>query len=224
MSIASENEEITAVVNRLLDSLAATVSSQVGGTGADLRRQIGNVRSFYSDYLRDGTFYTQLLSCFTIAREASAKLSSFVKVRDKLFLETPVGETPKLIVQAAIGFCLGAESRLITAISFSSRDAVEEMIANMKLAFDTARDLSADALDSSSYQNLTFLAGALTNHLATTARPLPRMVTFDMKETMPALTLSNRIYYTAERWEEVVEENHVIHPAFCPRNIRGLSA
>ena len=224
MSINSENEEISGIINRLLDKLALTSSSQVGDAGFVLRRQIGDMRSFYSDYLRDKTFSAKLLAIFTTAREANAKLSSFVVVREQLFSESPVSEISKLIVQIAIGFCLGAESRIVSKIEFVSRDDVEVAINTMKIAFDIARDLAADAIDSSSYQDLTFLAGALMNHLAKTARPLPRMITFNMKATLPALTLSNRIYYKAERWEEVVNENHIVNPAFCPREIRGLSS
>jgi hypothetical protein len=52
-----------------------------------------------------------------------------------------------------------------------------------------------DAIDSATYQALTFLAGALTNHLATTAQPLPRMVQFHLKKNFPALKLSHRLYY-----------------------------
>lgn len=224
MTTPVERTEITDIVNRLLDNLSNTASSQVGTAGVEIRRMIGDLRSFYFDYLKDHTFAPKLLECFTVARKANAKLSSFVKVREGLFVEVPVGDVAKLIVQCATGFCLGAESRLISAIEFNSRDDVEAMMAIMKLAFDTARELAADAIDSSAYQNLTFLAGALTNHLANKSRPLPRMVNFKVATPLPALTFSNRVYYTASRWEELVNENHIIHPAFCPREIRGLAS
>ncbi len=221
---SAENKEVTEIVNRLLDGLSVTISSQVGVSGAVLRSKIGDVRSNYFAYLRDGVFGVNLLSIYTVAHEANAKLSGFVQLREQLFTEEPVSDTAKMIVQMAIGFCLAAESRLITTIEFTSRDDVEAMIATMKLAFDTARDLAANALDSLSYQYLVFLAGALTNHLATTSRPLPRMITFNLAIGMPSLSLSNRIYYVADRSEEIVAENHVIHPCFCPREIRGLSS
>lgn len=221
---SAENTEITEIVNRLLDGLSVTISSQTGADGVTLRRKIGDMRANYFDYINDDTFAANLLDIFTVAREADAKLSGFVQLREMLFTESPVGVVPKLIVQMAIGFCLGAESRLITLTEFASRDAVEDMIATMKLAFDTARDLAADALDSLAYQNLVFLSGALTNHLATISRPLPRIVTFRLATGMPALALSNRVYYVADRAEEIVAENHVIHPAFCPNLIRGLAS
>lgn len=224
MSLSSERAEIEPVVNRLLDNLSLTISSQTGRDGIILRQKIGDLRANYELYLADGTFSQKLLDCFTVSREAGAKLSSLENVHQRLFEETPTGAISVAIVQIAILFCLSAESRMITKIEFESRDDVEARMQASNLAFHTARDLAADMNDSSAYQSLTFLAGALTNHLANIARPLPRMVTFKMAIGLPALSLSNRIYYTAERWEEVVKENHIIHPAFCMKEIRGLSS
>ena len=224
MSLNSERDEITGVVNRLLDNLSLTASSQTGRQGVALRRQIGDVRAHFFAYLQDATFAIQLLACFTAAHEANVKLASLVAVHNAIYEEVPVGEITTAIVQAATGFCLATESRMITDIEFTSRDDVEVMMKTMKAAFDTARDLAADAVDSNSYQTLTYLAGALTNHLANVARPLPRMITFRMPISLPALALSNRVYHTAERWEEIVQENKTVHPAFCQRDIRGLSS
>lgn len=224
MSINSERKEITAVVGRLLDNLSAMVSSQTGEAGYKLRRQIGDIRAFYVDLLTDGSFATELLKCFTIAREGGVGLPNFVKVREQLFIETPVGDISKSIIQAAIGFCLSAESRIITTLEFVNRNDVEDMIKVMRIAFDTAKDLAADAIDSSAYQMLTSLAGALTNHLSTSALKLPKIVTFNIATSLPALALSQYIYYSAEKWDELVQENRIINPAFCPKEIRGLSS
>lgn len=219
-----QKNEVIEVVNRLLDNLAGTVSSKVGRKGVALRQKIGDLRASFLEELRTETFAAKLLVCFQSASDAGVKLSSLANVHRKLFEERPVGDISTSIIQIATVFCLSAESRLILKIEFTSRDDVETMIKDMKIAFDTARDLAADAIDSFSYQTLTVLSGALTNHLATIARPLPRVVTFNMSTTMPALSLSNRIYHTADRWEELVLENKIVHPAFCLRQIRGLSA
>lgn len=224
MSLISEHIEIAAVINRLLDNLSATNSSQTGREGVALRNQIGDVRANYDRMLRDDTFTTELLACFTAAREANVKLASLAVVHQRLFEEKPVGPISISIIQAATVFCLAAESRMITDITFVSRDDVEVMIKKMKLAFDTARELAADALDTTCYQKLTALAGALTNHLSTVARPLPRMIAFKLPVSLPALALSQRVYYDPSRWEEIIDENKTIHPAFVRREIRGLSA
>jgi prophage DNA circulation protein len=165
----------------------------------------------------------KLLACFTTAREAPVKLESLEAVHLAMFDEAPVGDISIAIVQAAITFCLSAEARLVIAIGFTSRDDVENMIGRMRVAFDEARELAADANDSSNYQALTALAGSVIAHLSDIARPLARMVTFRMKKNIPALTAAQRLYYDPTRWEEIVAENKTFHPAFVQREIRGLS-
>lgn len=223
MSLNKEAVELDGIINRMLDNLSLSITSQTGREGIDLRHQIGNIRSNYNSMLSDGTFPTELLSCFQATLTANVKLASLFVVHLGLFEETPVGEVSFAIVQMGILFCLSTESRLIIKMEFTSRDDVEAMMNKMRDVFDIARVLSADAQDTTPYQKLTILAGNLISHLSDVARPLPRMVTFALAASFPSLTLSQRIYYTADRAEEIVAENKIIHPAFCMREIRGLS-
>ncbi len=211
------------VLTRLLDNLTATVSSQSGLSGAALRRQIGIVRSNFAIYLENRTFAAALLLCFNEAQAAKVTLASLAAVRKALAAELPDSYAATALVQLATVYCLSVEARLITAIEFVSRDDVEAMITRMKLAFDIARDAAADAQDSATYQTLTFLSGALTQHLASTARPLPRMVKFELHSALPTLALSQRLYYAGDRSDELIDENHIVHPAFAPRTIMGLN-
>jgi hypothetical protein len=224
MSIHSEAPEIDAILTRTLDNLSKAASSQTGLEGATLRQKIGIVRANFVALLAAGEFGSALLACFTAAREANVTLHSLAMVRQGLFAETPVGTIAKAIVQSAIVFCLAQESRMIAAIEFTSRDDVDVMMTKMRLAFDTAREIAADAIDSDCYQKLTYLAGALTNHLATEARPLPKMVSFKVAKSLPALALSMRLYYKTDRWEELMLENKTVNPVFMQREVRGLSA
>lgn len=221
MTIKTEKKEITGIVNRLLDNLAMSTSSVVSSA---LSFQIGELRTNYLLYLANRTFLSKLLDCFTTARTTGCSLQSLVVVHEGLFAEVPVGDISNAIVVSAVVFCLAAESRIISLIDFTSRDDIDVMMKSTKDVFETAKELAADRNDSSTYQAIIFLAGALTNYLANESRPLPRMVDFELKTSYAALSLSNLIYYSAERWEEVVLENKVINPAFCPRSIRGLSA
>lgn len=223
MSLKSEQVEIEKIVFRILDNLLLAVSSQTGRTGADLRRQIGRVRADYMKLLSNGGFGISLLTCFRLAEQANVKMASLAYVRDQLIKEEPSGGVSQAIAHSAISFCLATESRMITAIAYKSRDDVEAMMRKMKKAFDAARDLVADAMDSTTYRQLTFLAGSLTNHLATTSRHLPRMVKFSLVKNLPSLSASYLIYHTAERAEELAEENKIVHPAFCLREMRGLN-
>lgn len=223
MSLDTEKKEIGEIVNRLLDNMLATVSSRTDGLGALLKRQLGIMRAKYMFFLDDGTFPAQLQACFTAAENANVTLMSMSVIRQRLFDEKPQGQIAASVVMLAVTFCLSTESRMLTKVVYTSRDDVEKDIKRMKCAFDTARDMSADLMDSASYQAITFLAGALTNHLASTARPLPRMIVFRLPKSFPALTLAHRIYQDASRYDEIILENRVVHPLFCSREIIGLS-
>lgn len=223
MSLNTERNEIEDILFRTLDNLSLTVSSQTSPNGSNLRRQIGRVRGDYFALLCNGGFAIALLTCFRLAHDANVQPARLAYVRQQLYEEEPSGPIATNIVMTAITFCLATESRMVANMTFVSRDDCEAMMKKMKIAFDAARDLAADAIDSNTYQTLTFLAGGLTNHLATSARPLPRMVNFNMALSLPSLAASHRIYYVADRAEELAAENHVIHPAFMPMALRGLN-
>jgi len=224
MSLNRESAELSGIINRLLDNLASTITSQTGRDGVELRHQIGMIRSNYQAMIVAGTFPTDLQTCFKLAQSANVKLASLFTVHDGLFKEVPVGAISAAVVQMAIIFCLSTESRLISALTFTSRDDVEMLMGKMRNVFDVARVLAADAPDTSAYQKLTILAGNAISHLSDVSRPLPRMVTFELTASLPVLTVSQRVYYTADRSDEIIDENKIIHPAFCTREIRGLSA
>lgn len=225
MSLKTEADEITEIVERTLDNLGAAIGSTSREVGAPARRQIGIVHADFLEMIKRRTFGVNLLECFKLLREIPAKLSAISYVREQLFLEQPTGPIANAVVQTAILMCLSTESRILTATEFTSRDAVEEMMRVMKVAFDTARDIASDVMDSQAYQNLTLLSGALTQHLSSTARPLPRVITFRVSKSYPAMPLANLLYHDPSRWEEMVAENKTVHnPAFMPRVLRGLSA
>lgn len=223
MSLYSEKTEVDAVVGRLLDALSSTITWEVGRDGVAFRISIGDLRAHYYTYLGDETFSQKLLDCFTHGRAANVSLASFSKVHDQLFSEDPVGDISKMIVLTAIVYCLAAESRIVASLTFVSRDDVSAMIKRVVAVFETAKVKSADAPDSSIYRSIITMSGSLIRHLTTTSYPLPRMITFSLSSSLPALALSQRIYYVADRSDELVDENKIVHPAFCPRSIRGLS-
>jgi prophage DNA circulation protein len=61
-------------------------------------------------------------------------------------------------------------------------------------------------------------------HLVETARPLPRMLNYRFYLTMPNVVMAHRLYADASRADELRNENKIVHPAFCPRQGRALSA
>ena len=78
-------------------------------------------------------------------------------------------------------------------------------------------------MDQATFQALIRLHGALTNHLVATALPLPQMVQYQFFSILPSLVVSHKLYADAARADEVVAENRIVHPAFCPLLGQALS-
>jgi len=221
----TEADEVKAVVNGILDGLAQTVSSLAGEAGGAARRQIGDVRAFYLTMLSAGTFATELLACYTTIRQAGASILSMGIMLEKLFANPPLNSHISIsILQLAIVFNLTTQSRMWTTTIFKSRDEVDQAIKSMKSFFDQAREMAADAMDSQTYQEIVSLYASLMEFLDNTSRPLPRMIRIPMPLTFPVYKVAYLVYQDTTRAQEVVDENAIVHPAFCPRDLRGLSA
>jgi hypothetical protein len=224
MSVATEREEIQTTVDSICEYILQMVSAK-GELASELRRQIGMLRVNALQYLHDKTFGTNMWNCFVSARTLpiTADLVSQVRIQIQA-LPAPVGLISVLIMESAIIYCLTTESIFITQMEFTSADDAQAMMKKMKDAFDSARDQAADRMDSSSYQNLTYLSGSLINHLYATALLLPRVVQFEYQKNYPSLVLANLIYQDTTRSDELIAGNKIVHPLFMPREIIGLSA
>jgi prophage DNA circulation protein len=214
--------EIKGILSRMVIQLLDwTVDT--GPRTANLRRLCGNLLARFDDYLVMNVVGQSLLATFRAATDANITLNAMDEVLNQLYAETPTYGGPSMVQQAAIVFALAQQSRIIQKTEFNSRDDVEAMMKRIRASYDRARDIAADEMESSAYQSLTALAAALSRYLADTARPLPRMVTYELRP-QPALRAANYIYGDGSRWEELVSENKIIHPAFCPNALRALSA
>jgi prophage DNA circulation protein len=224
MSLQSEATEITGIVNRFCDKVALLVAP-VGTQGAEVRRQVGDIRADALKMLADQTFASAVLTCFETLRSfPTTTVERMAWVREALVLEQPIGVIATTLVETLMVLSIGSESILMTQRVFVARDDVDAMIVFAKNAFDQVRDITAEGLDANTYQNVTLLAGKVIAHLATVARPLPRMVTFELAMSYSALSAAHLIYQDASRFEELMAENHTVHPLFMQRSIVGLSA
>jgi prophage DNA circulation protein len=50
------------------------------------------------------------------------------------------------------------------------------------------------------------------------------MVTYTFGLRMPSLWIAQRLYADPTRAQEIIDENKIVHPAFCLTTIRALSA
>lgn len=125
---------------------------------------------------------------------------------------------------ACTRFALIGMARAFAATSFRSRDDVQIALGRANGAFAPAIEEAADEGDNVAYRDFVSLHAAVTRDLAQRGRPLPRMVDFRFPLRLPTLVLSQKLYGTGERADEIGAENKVIHPLFAPAQGRALSA
>lgn len=221
MTVKKTLNEIEGIVTRTTNLLLEYIS-ETGRAGSELRYQVGDLQARINQYVRDGSFGRRVLIVFRLATAAGITVDWLDKVLESLVNEKPSELGVVLVVQNMILIALAQDGRILATTQFTSRQDVEDMIARMKDWFDTARDLAAEQRDNPTYQALNYLAGATTRYLADVARPLPRMIVFNVAPS-PALALSQYLYGDGARADELVQENRIIHPLFCVHQMRGLS-
>ena len=109
-------------------------------------------------------------------------------------------------------------------MTFVSREDVEKVQNLMRESFAEGTESAADDMEQEVYQALAALASAVQFQLYGTARPLPRIVRYKFARTAPTLIYAYRLYQDAARGDELRAENKNVHPAFCERTGRALSA
>ena len=222
MTIKNEFAEIRGILKRTTDNLIG-FNGMVGRPGAELRLVVGDLNVRAASYLIDGTFADRLLSAFTLATGAGITLEWMDRVIAQLVAETPTELTANSVVQNSLIFALAQEGRIIRATEYKSREDVDATMKRMKEWFDIIKDMIADTMSGPAYQAFLDLAAGITRYLTDVARPLPRMLRYQLAP-MPALAASQFIYGDGSRYEELVAENKVVHPAFMPRVLQALSA
>jgi hypothetical protein len=215
-------KESTGIVSRMMVNLAATIPQQ-GRAGSDARSAINDVRVNAFFMLMGDTIGPPLAAAFDSATEAGCTLLSMESVRQQIALENPRTQGGLLVRDTGINFCLAQEGKMIEAMTFVSRQDVDQLRKAMVQPFADAEEIAADAMDSMTYQALVRLHAAINNHLVKTALPLPRMVNYVFFEPLPSLVLAHRLYNDAGRADEIRNENKIVHPAFCPPNGQALS-
>lgn len=216
-------EEAAPIVDRMLTALLSTVPAK-GRPGSDARSAIGDTRASAFRLCIDDALGPPLDECFDLARQAGATLQKLDVVRQKIEQEAPVTLGGALVQNAGIRLCLATEAYIISGMTFVSRQDVDLLKQQLMQPFQDAEEIAADDMDQMTFQALIALHGAVTNHLVSTARPLPRMVSFMFYEPLPSLVIAYKLYDDASRCDELREENKVVHPAFCPPTGQALSS
>jgi prophage DNA circulation protein len=119
-------------------------------------------------------------------------------------------------VLTIVRLTLACEGRIIAYMTFRSRDEVDQLAAVVRDAFSQTSEVAADDLDAGTYMTIIKLHGDVTRHLAERGRQLPRVITYTYQMTM-------RAYADPNRYTDLINENDVVHPAFCPREGKMLA-
>lgn len=218
----ADANEAAPIVDRMLKNLLATVPSR-GLAGSDARTAIGDARANAFKLCVNDALGPPLIRCFALARFAGSKLQQLEVVREELEQEVTETLGGALVKNSGIRLCLATQARIVSAMTFVSRQDVATVKQQIQQPFQDAEELAADDMDQATFAQLIKLHGALVNHLVSTARPLPRMLGFRFYEPLPSLVIAYRLYGDAARADEVREENRVVHPAFCPTTGVALS-
>ena len=195
-----------------------------GRPGSDLRTAIGAFIAMAPILILKDQSGPPLADIFDKARLAGITPQQLDAVRAVAVAEAPVTLGATLVKNALIQFTLATECYIYSTYVFSSRNEVETVQAKMNAAFDPVEEILADDMDQMTYRAYIELRAALSYHLVTTARPLPRMLNFQFAYPNSTLYFAYRLYFDASRCDELRVENKVVHPAFMRPQGQALSA
>ncbi|HWJ72597.1 MAG TPA: hypothetical protein VNX29_05450 [Kaistia sp.] len=195
-----------------------------GQTASDLRRAVTRFQANLETGYRTQMLGPVIAGLFDAAVAAGLAATSFRAVRDAARNAVTHVDLAAWTRRSFWRQALVAEVRQLAAVNFTDRDAVDAARAGLITAFD---DVIEDASEMQEFQimrDLTSLFTAIQRHLATTAIPLPRLITFDTPSSLPSLVLAHRLYGDASRRQELERGSKVVHPLFMPRAGRALAS
>lgn len=218
----NDAKEAAPLVDRMLARLASFVPSK-GHVGVNARTAIGDTRAHAYKLCIQDALGPPLDACFDQARQAGISFSQLEQVREQIEQEKPISLGARLVKNAGIRLSLATQGYIIAGMTFISRQQVDQIKNTLKQPFFDAEEIAADEMDQMTFQTLIALHGAITNHLVSTALPLPRMLRYQFYTALSSLVMAYKLYDDASRADELRKENKIVHPAFCPLIGEALS-
>lgn len=219
---SDEANEVLGIVQRIGPVVLSAAVSPSGTVGTALRRAVGMMIADYN-MIYMPTFAFAFGVCVDLARFSGATIVTMDRVRKAALAETPVSLPAIQTVLAIVRITLTMEARIIAYSAFKSRDEVDAVALAINDAFTQTEEIASDDLDSGTYMTLIRLHGDVVKHLADRARKLPRVVSYEYTMVMPAMRMAQRAYGDPSRFQELIDENAVVHPAFMPREGKMLA-
>ena len=217
-----EADEVLGIVQRMGPHILSAALDSTGSVGTALRRAVGMLISDVN-MINMPSFAFAFSVCLDLCRQSKATLATIDRVRKAALQEKPVSLPAVLTVNAIVRLTLATEARIIAYMVLRSRDEVERVATAMNDAFSQSSEVAADDCDQGTYMALINLHGSVTGYLADRGRVLPRVITYKYQMVMPALRMAQRAYANPSRYQELINENHVVHPAFCPTEGKMLA-
>ncbi|MCA1452832.1 hypothetical protein I6F35_06305 [Bradyrhizobium sp. BRP22] len=217
-----EADEVLGIVQRIGPVVLSAAVDPRGDVGTALRRAVGMMVAD-ANMVNLGTFGYALAVCLDLARYSYATVVTMDRVRKAALAETPFSLPAVLTVNAIVRLTLACEARIIAFTNFRSRDEVDAVATAMNDAFNQTAEAAADDLDAGTYMAIIRLHGDVVKHLADRGRQLPRVISYHHQAVFPALRLAQSAYGNPARYRELINENHVVHPAFMPREGQMLA-
>jgi prophage DNA circulation protein len=215
--------EAVALCEGIADLLLRSVPTTEGREAYALRKAVGELSANAEQLLLDGALGTQLNACFKAALDAGATFAGMDKIRRYIADTDSSSVITQIVAHSSTIMCLAGMARIITTTTFTSRDDVQLTIDLMRSALDPMKEIAADELPAETYQAVNNLGAAVMRHLARTELSLPRKIIYNAKQPKAGYALAYLIYADADRSDEIVRENKIVHPAFCPIEVRVLS-
>jgi hypothetical protein len=212
---SDEANEVLGIVQRICPVVMSSAVNMSGDFGTALRRCVGMMAAD-ENMIDLFTFGTAMSIALDLARNCKATLVTIDRVRKAALAETPVGLPAVQTVLAIVRLTLACEARIISFMKFTSREQVDAIALAMNDAFTQTEEAASDDLDSGTYMVLMRLHGDVTRHLADRGRQLPRVIAYKYQMVMPALRMAQRAYADPSRFNELIAENNIVHPAFMP--------
>jgi prophage DNA circulation protein len=217
-------EEVLAIIDRIgpvVLSAAVNVRGKLTRAAA-LRRSVGILMADRNT-VNIQVFVYAFGICLDLARESNATLVTMDRIRKAALLENPISPEAVQTVLAMVRLTLAAEARILSLMTFRSREEAEAIATAFNAAFEQTITIAADDLDQGTYLALIHLHADVVQHLASVGRQLPRIIAYQFQAVLPALRLAQRAYNDATRYFELIDENRVVHPAFMPREGKMLA-
>jgi hypothetical protein len=218
----SDLAEAAGLLRRLIIVMRSLVGS-AAATSAFYQSALNDLDGRAEIEIEGGTLAAPLGAAFEQAFDTGASPEDFAGVRIAAAEETISGGPAIVIRQAVVRLALYWQVAALAKVEISSRDEIEAYRADLNAAFEQAEEDAADQGETEVYREFIAAHGRAIQDLMDRGRTLPRLVDYAFPISLPVVTIANRLYGDADRVDELVRENGIVHPLFAPITLRALT-